>query len=265
MRSGLVLLVAAILLLLGCATASGDEGDAVPDFLTLTGSVNLRQPATLPADALLTVTLEDVSRADAPAVTLAQTQTTLHGQQAPIGFTLVYPGPAVQPGAIYAARARLNMGDQLLYTTTEQNRVDAFNPAPIQLVMDAIPMETQPAKPDASLTDTYWKLTAVNGQPIVVTDGMREPNLVLQSQESRFAGSGGVNRLMGGYTLDGGSLTFSNAASTMMAGPPEEMAQEQAIAQALPNVRGFAITGDQLTLLGDAGQPVFTAVAVALN
>lgn len=265
MRRALVVLVAAIVSLLGCATARGDEGGPVPDFLTLTGSVALRQPAVLPADALLTVTLEDVSRADAPAVTLAQTQTTLHGQQAPIGFSLVYPGPAVQPGAVYAARARLSLGDQLLYTTTEQNRVDALNPAPIQLVMDAVSPASQPPRPDASLTDTYWKLTEVNGQPVTVVDGMREPNLVLQSQESRFAGSGGVNRLMGGYTLDGDSLTFSNAASTMMAGPPEAMAQEQTIVTALPNVRTFAIVGDQLTLLGGAGQPVFRAVAVALR
>ena len=265
MRTALVLLVVAMLSLLGCATASGDEGEVVPDFLTLTGSVDLRQAATLPTDALLTVTLEDVSRADAPAVTLAQTQTTLHGQQAPIGFSLVYPGPAVQPGAIYAARARLTLGDQLLYTTTEQNRVDALNPAPIDLVMDAVAPASQPAKPDASLTDTYWKLTEVNGQPVTVTDGMREPNLVLQRQDSRFAGSGGVNRLMGGYTLDGDSLTFSNAASTMMAGPPDAMAQEQAIVAALPNVRGYAIDGEHLTLLGDAGKPVFKAVAVALR
>ncbi len=265
MRTAFVLLVAAILSLIGCATANGDEGGPVPDFLTLTGSVTLRQPADLPAGALLTVTLEDVSRADAPAVTLAQTQTNLQGQQAPIGFSLVYPGPAVQPGAIYAARARLTLGDQLVYTTTEQNRVDALNPAPIQLVMDAVPAAAQPPKPDGSLTDTYWKLTEVDGQPVLVNDGMHEPNLVLQGQDGRFAGSGGVNRLMGAYTVDGNSLTFSNAASTMMAGPPEAMAQEQTIVGALPRVRGFAISGDQLTLLGDAGQPVFKAVAVALR
>ena len=246
----------------------------MPDFLTLTGSVTLRQPARLPADALLTVTLEDVSRADAPAVTLAQTQTTLQGQQAPIGFSLVYPGPAVQPGATYAARARLTLGDHLLFTTTEHYRVDALNPAPIQLVLDVVSTSAQPAgpdtpaqpsTPDVSLSDTYWKLTEVNGQPIAVTDGLREPSLVLQGQDYRFAGSGGVNRLMGGYTLDGDSLTFSNAASTMMAGPPEAMAQEQTIVAALPNVRSFAIAGDQLTLLGGAGQPVFKAVAVALR
>jgi hypothetical protein len=43
------------------------------------------------------------------------------------------------------------------------------------------------------------------------------------------------------------------------------MAQEQTIIMALPRVRGFAIAGDQLTLVDDAGQPVFRAVAVALR
>lgn len=265
MRTAVAALVAIVVALLGCATAHGEEGDPVPDFLTLTGTVTLRQPAELPGDALLTVTLEDVSRADAPAVTLAQSQTTLHGRQAPIGFSLVYPGPAVQPGAVYAARARATLGERLLYTTTENYRVDAFNPAPIELVMDPVPTTEVPPTPDASLTDTYWKLTEIDGRPVAVTEGMREPNLVLQGQESRFAGSGGVNRLMGGYTLDGGALSFSEAASTMMAGPPEAMAQEQTIIAALPRVRGYAIAGDRLTLFDSAGQPVLQAVAVALR
>jgi heat shock protein HslJ len=124
---------------------------------------------------------------------------------------------------------------------------------------------TPPPTPNVSLTDTYWKLLEVSGQPVAVAEQMREPQLVLNSQDGRFAGSGGVNRLMGGYALDGASLTFSQVASTMMAGPPEAMAQEQAIVAALGNVRGYAISGDQLTLVDAAGQPVLKAVAVALR
>lgn len=99
----------------------------------------------------------------------------------------------------------------------------------------------------------------------MVAEQMREPHLVLNGQDGRFAGSGGVNRLMGDYTLTGDVLTLSNAASTMMAGPPDAMAQEQAILAALPLVRGFRITGNSLTLVDDAGGPVLQAVAVALN
>lgn len=115
------------------------------------------------------------------------------------------------------------------------------------------------------MTDTYWKLVDVDGQPVEATDSRREPHLVLNGQDGRFAGSGGVNRLMGGYTRQGDSLSFAQVASTMMAGPPEAMRQEQVIVTALGLVRGFDVDGDRLTLVDDSGTTVVTAVAVALR
>lgn len=264
MRTGLVLLIVAVLAMFGCATASADEGDPVADSQTLNGSVILRQPAALPDGTLMTVTLEDVSLADAPAVTLGQTQFEVRNQQPPIPFAVVYPTSAVRPGALYAARARLTLGDQLLFTTTERNQVDPLNPLPIELVLDPVPTNPPPT-PEVSLTDTYWKILEVDGRPVVVAEQAREPQLVLNGQDGRFGGSGGVNRLMGGYTVDGTALTFSQVASTMMAGPPEAMAQEQAIVAALGRVRGYGIAGDQLTLVDESGQPVLRAGAVALG
>jgi putative lipoprotein len=261
-----ILLVAmvGVLAIVGAPSAGGDE----PEMLMLTGTVVYREPSAPPADALLTVTLEDVSLADAPAVTLGQAQFQLNGQSAPIPFSLAYPRSAVVPQATYSARARLTQGDRLLFTTTQNNPVDPLRPAPLQLVLEPVAQTAPPpppAPPDASLTDTYWKLVSVQGAPVMVADQMREPHLVLNGQDGRFAGSGGVNRLMGGYTLTGDALTLSNAASTMMAGPPEAMAQEQAILAVLPLVRGFRITGNDLTLVDDAGAAVLQAVAVALN
>ena len=252
--------------LIGCGSASGDEGGPVPDSVTFNGAVVTDPPGQgLPVGAVLTVTLEDVSLADAPAVTLAQTEIPLTGQQPPVPFSLVYPGAAVQPPAIYSARARVTLGDRLLFTTTESYRVDALSPAPAELRLQAVPPPVAPPTPDVSLTETYWKLIEVDGTPVQVSDDTREPHLVLHNQDSRLAGSGGVNRLMGGFTLDGGTLTFGNIASTMMAGPPEAMQQEQAILGALGRGRGFRIAGDRLALVDDAGRPVLQAVAVALN
>ncbi|MGV1087260.1 MAG: META domain-containing protein [Mycobacterium sp.] len=261
----LLLPILAAVSLIGCAMASADEGATPPDSLTFSGSVVVREPVALPAGSLLTVTLEDVSRADAPSVTIAQTQFALDGRQAPIPFSLTYPSSAVQPTYTYAARARLTLDGRLLFTTTEHIRVDALNPSPAELPLTPVPTTDLPAIPDASLTDTYWKVIEVQGNPVQVTEQIREPHLVLASQDNRFHGSGGVNRLMGGYTLAGDSLAFSNAASTMMAGPPEAMQQEQAIIAALARVRGFRVAGDQLTLVDESGQPVLKAVAVALN
>lgn len=249
---------------LGSAPAlADDEGGTA----TLTGSVSLREPGDIPAGSVLTVTVEDTSRADAPAVPLAQAQIDLTDQRAPIPFELPYPTAALDQRAVYTARARVTMGDRLLFTTTDSNRVDVFNPAPADLVMSAVapPAPTSAPAPDAALADTYWKLVDVDGAPVVVAEQLREPHLVLNSADSRFAGSGGVNRLMGGYASDGIGLTFGQTATTMMAGPPEAMAQEQLIVAALQRVRGFRIAGDILTLLDGAGTPVLRAVAVALN
>lgn len=251
MRAGFVALIVAIVSLSACVTADGE------DSLTLSGSVVSSDPVTFPDDAILTVTLEDVSLADAPAVTLAQTTTPVGGRQTPVAFTLSYPAAAVTPRALYAARARVTAGDQLLFTTTQRNPVTALNPAPVELALSAV-------TPQVALNETYWKITDVDGAPVVVADQMREPSIVLHT-DGRFSGSGGVNRLMGAYTLDGSSLTFGNAASTMMAGPPEAMAQEQTIIAALARVRGFRVIGDRLTLLDESGGPALTAVAVALR
>lgn len=261
----LALLLAGVLTMLGCADAGADEA------LTLSGTVSYRERIALPPDAALTVTIEDVSLADAPAVVLGQTTIALNGQQPPIGFSIFYPRSAVNAGAVYAARARISTGERLLFTTTERNQVDLLNPAPVELIVNQVAAaEDTPSVPaelpdDVSLTDTYWKLVEVQGQPVAVTDGAREPNIVLHGQDDRVAGSGGVNRLMGGYTLQGDSLTFSQMASTMMAGPPEAMAQEQAILAALQAVRAYRIAGDSLTLFDDTGTPVLRAVAVALS
>ena len=179
MRTTVVLVITVVVAMFGCAAAGADPGDSVADSATLSGSVVLRQPAVLPAGTLLTVTLEDVSLADAPAVIVGQTQFEVRDQLTPIPFTLVYPVPAAQPGSVYGARGRLTLGDRLLFTTTQRNFVDPLNPLPIELVVDSVATETPPPMPDVSLTNTYWKIVEVDGQPVAVAQQMREPQLVL--------------------------------------------------------------------------------------
>lgn len=127
-------LLLGVLAAVGGCGAGADGGDAV----TFTGTVSLAEPGVLPAGAVLTVTLEDVSRADAAAVTLAQTRIELTGQQPPIPFSLSYSREALTPQAIYAARARVDRADRLLFTTTMRHQVDAAAPAPTDLALTAV-------------------------------------------------------------------------------------------------------------------------------
>ena len=63
-----------------------------------------------------------------------------------------------------------------------------------------------------------------------------------------------MNRYTATYeTQPGGKIEISQPASTMMAGPPEAMAQETAYFAALTKVTQFAVTEGSLTLTDDEG------------
>ena len=66
---------------------------------TLSGTVAYRERIALPPDAVLTVRLLDVSRADAASVTLGETRVETDGRQVPLPFTVRYDGagPGAQP------------------------------------------------------------------------------------------------------------------------------------------------------------------------
>ena len=110
-----------------------------------------------------------------------------------------------------------------------------------------------------SLGETEWTLVELVGVPVEVGDGERVPHLVLDLEESRVAGSGGVNRLMGTFSLAEDELRFGPLATTMMAGPERAMARERAFLDALAGVTDYRLEGRSLTLLaGDTRVARFT-------
>jgi copper homeostasis protein (lipoprotein) len=101
------------------------------------------------------------------------------------------------------------------------------------------------------LENTTWKLTQVLGVAVPAADPKRAPQILLQSDDHRVLGSGGCNRLAGGYTLDGASLKFSGIAATKMACP--DMATENAFLKALDQVATWKVTGGKLELADAQG------------
>jgi putative lipoprotein len=77
-----------------------------------------------------------------------------------------------------------------------------------------------------------------------------------KDSSDRVSGSGGCNRLMGGFTLDGKTLRFSPLASTKMACAEPVMAFEMNVVRALEQVRGWRIEGGELFLLDAGGRPL---------
>jgi putative lipoprotein len=93
------------------------------DFGYVTGIVSKLDRMMLPPGVVLTVTVEDVSRADAPATVIGQqVQTLNNGLPAP--FSVQYDLAAIDPAHTYSVRAQIHDTEgNLIYTSTTINPV----------------------------------------------------------------------------------------------------------------------------------------------
>ncbi len=94
------------------------EDEQKTGWTTLSGSVIYRQRIGLRPGGLLTVSLQDVSRADAPADTVASATSVTGGSGVPIPYTLTYDASLIQANHTYAVRATIHYGERLAWTST---------------------------------------------------------------------------------------------------------------------------------------------------
>jgi len=109
----------------------------------------------------------------------------------------------------------------------------------------------KPAKP---LEKTEWKLIWLNGTKIDVAAPQQVPYFQLDPDSHRVSGSGGCNRMTGGYDLAGDHLKFTQMAMTRMM-CLHGADTEASFAKALNGVTTWKIVGDKLLLM-DANQHV---------
>ncbi len=119
--------------------------------------------------------------------------------------------------------------------------------------------ETAAADP-ALLESADWRATEIAGSATL--SGAEAPDVTAVFAAGTLSGSGGVNRYTATYGASAdGTITISQPAATLMAGPPEAMDQEQAYFEALRKATRFAVTADALTLLDDEGEALVRYVA----
>jgi uncharacterized lipoprotein YbaY len=116
MRTLVAAAAAAALVLAAC----GGDDAASP---TVAGTVVAPPEAPpidqLPVNAVLTVTLEDVSRADAPATVLSEQDIELDGETFPVAFELPYQLGDIADANTYRVAARVtSSGDLLMISDT---------------------------------------------------------------------------------------------------------------------------------------------------
>ena len=117
---------------------------------------------------------------------------------------------------------------------------------------------------DSPLRGTYWKLVRLGDSPVTAAAKQREAYLIFAGDALRVAGSGGCNRLTGGFDLDGKRLRFGRMAGTMMT-CPDGMEQEKRFLDTLGEVEQYRIHGSHLELLDASGNATARFEAVALE
>jgi putative lipoprotein len=249
-----ILVAPALALIAGCASSA----------TVIEGSATFRERMALPPNAEFEAVLQDVSRADAPAMELGRA-TIPNAPLPPIRFTIPYDAAKIVPSNSYAVRAVIRVDGRLWFTSDTHHPVltrGAGNTVDILLKRVA-----EPPMADAALLNTYWRILSLAGEPVTVAEGRREPNVILRSADGRdsWSATAGCNKLSGSLTVTGQGLAFRPGASTRMACPPPLDALERALAQALAASTQWRIDGDRLELLDEAGVQTLLCEAVYLE
>ncbi len=117
-----------LILVFAGATVAAAAGEAL-----VTGTATHSDRTALPQGAVLQVTLEDVSLADAPAVVIA-THTEENLGAPPYAFSLAYDPARIDARHTYSVRARVTLGARLLMATDTHAPVITRD-APMQVDM----------------------------------------------------------------------------------------------------------------------------------
>ena len=122
MKKALILITSLVSfgLLVGCqATSETNASQEVvaENTQVISGTVSYRERIALPENAVVTVTLEDISLADAPSTVIATQEFTADGKQVPFAFELSYDNNKIKANHRYNMRATIHVDGKLRFTT----------------------------------------------------------------------------------------------------------------------------------------------------
>lgn len=103
------------------AASAGHETAPATKPATLTavkGQATYLERIALPADAVVTVQIQDVSKADAPAILLAEQSFKVEGKTPPFTFEVAYDASKINAKATYVVSVKIEQGGKLRYINT---------------------------------------------------------------------------------------------------------------------------------------------------
>jgi putative lipoprotein len=233
---------------------------ALPSFSkagALRGEVSYREPVTLPAEAILEVTLLDVTRADRPGELITSIQMRPK-QPLPISFELYFGDGEIDPRGSYAVRASITAHGRLILITASTPRVLTLgHPSHVHIPLTAVSLRALGLGPSGLIQHT-WLAREIKGRPAL--DGVRVTIAISESGE--LTGTGGCNHLRGTAQFDGQSLAFDAVTATRRMCEAATMRQEEEFLHALDLTRQLEIDGATLSLIAVDGAKVSSLVRV---
>lgn len=215
----------------------------------VTGTVTYLQRIALPPTAVLSVSLEDVSLLDAPAVTIAQQRIETGGGQVPFSFELVYDPADIVDNHTYAVRAEITVDGALWFTTDVQYAVITNgSPRTVDITLAQVAGTDPGTDPLTQVVGREWEWIATTmPDGSTVEPNVRGDSTLLLNPDGSVYIDTDCNTYFGTYTLEGTALTITPQGSTRMA--CLGTSKEEAYVGGLEQVVDYSIVQDGTTLV----------------
>ncbi len=228
-------------LLTACSSPENTEQAMpdIPEMKSVTGTISYRERILLTPAATVNVVLQDISKADAPAMLIAEQNIEDPGQ-IPVQFELLYNPKVIDERMTYAVRATIYEGDRKRFVTdTAYTVLTNGKGETAELMLVAASGAVKP------LFGTTWELNAIRGAAVNATADGRKPDIIFNEVDLTVNGFSGCNSFSGAYTDVDGRPELGNLAMTMMA-CADDMNTEMRFMQALEESVNYKVIGGQL-------------------
>lgn len=226
--------------------AAFGAGEAEAAMKVLKGSVSYRERIALPKGATVKVQLLDVSLADAPSVTIAETVITPEGQ-VPVPYELHYDDAVIVANHSYAVAARIEVAGRLLFISTTRHAVLTGASGATDILVERV-ASSEPSPAGGWLAEDILGGGVIDNVETVLEIGA----------DGKVSGSSGCNRISGTAKVAGDRIEFGPIAATRRACVPAVGDQEQKFFKALGLTRHWQLdeARGKLMLLGRDGAAV---------
>jgi len=218
---------------------------AQAEMRELYGTVSYREHVSLPPDAVLEVSIVDLSL-EPPANVFASTR-VLTRNQLPIPYQVRFDLAGARRNHSYALEARILVGGKVWFATIKRPSVQG--PVQPEIQVERVVARTEDPKPQGK-----WLTESIRSTGVI---GNLQSTIEI-TPDGKVTGNGGCNSFGGMATISGDKISFGSLVATQTACPSATKDQETKLLGALTDARRWMIDDQRgkLILFDEANREV---------